>query len=559
VTSGKSTKQTDVISPNLRGNGSDAEDIPAAAISIARSGGQSLTSGKRVHVETDLFEAEIDTVGGDLRIVGLRTYPDSIQQSNQPFQLMKDNGSEVFIAQSGLVALDNLPAPNHYAQFAADQTEYRLSDGQEMLEVRLYWVDATGIKVTKNYKFKRGSFLIELNQIVENSSGADWRGRQYRQFQRTPPETTSSYFSSGVVTYTGAVISSSEKRYEKISFEDIAKKELSKSTKDGWIAMIQHYFLSAWIPNAGEVNDFYTRVTNGNHYLLGMRSSIQNIHSGESGNFSTKLYVGPKLPDVLERIAPNLQLTVDYGVLTIIAEPLFWLLKSMHILIGNWGWAIIFLTITIKLGFYKLSETSYRSMANMRRLAPELARIKNLYSDDKQRMNQEMMTLYKKEKVNPLGGCLPILVQIPVFIALYWVLVESVQLRQAPFMLWIKDMSVPDPYYFLPLIMGGTMLVQQKLSPSPPDPVQAKVMMALPIVFTLMFLWFPAGLVLYWVVNNMLSIAQQWIITKRVELGVDNNKKNCSDSFYLRARKLISLLNKMLYKSVYDKFNKVKK
>jgi len=248
---------------------------------------------------------------------------------------------------------------------------------------------------------------------------------------------------------------------------------------------------------------------------------VQIVPAGSTGDFRTRLYVGPKLPDVLEKVAPNLQLTVDYGVLTIIAEPLFWLLKAIHAIVGNWGWAIIFLTILIKLAFYKLSETSYRSMANMRRLAPELTRLKELYGDDKQKMNEVMMGLYKKEKVNPLGGCLPILVQIPVFIALYWVLVESVQLRQAPFMLWIHDMAIPDPYYVLPLIMGVTMFVQQKLSPAPPDPVQAKVMMALPIVFTFMFLWFPAGLVLYWVVNNMLSIAQQWVITKRVESGAD--------------------------------------
>jgi YidC/Oxa1 family membrane protein insertase len=242
---------------------------------------------------------------------------------------------------------------------------------------------------------------------------------------------------------------------------------------------------------------------------------------GAAGDFRTQLYIGPKLPDVLEKTAPSLQLTVDYGTLTIIAEPLFWLLKAIHAIVGNWGWAIIFLTILIKLAFYKLSETSYRSMANMRRLAPELTRLKELYGDDKQKMNEAMMAMYKREKVNPLGGCLPILVQIPVFIALYWVLVESVQLRQAPFMFWIKDMSIPDPFYVLPLIMGVTMFIQQKLSPAPPDPIQAKVMMSLPIVFTFMFLWFPSGLVLYWVVNNVLSIAQQWVITKRVESGAD--------------------------------------
>ncbi|HHW77329.1 MAG TPA: membrane protein insertase YidC [Xanthomonadaceae bacterium] len=497
------------------------QDVPIAPPPVAGAGQgpQALGGGQRVRVITDLFEIEIDTVGGDLRRAGLRTYPESVQQPDQPFQLLKDNGAEIFIAQSGLVALNDGPAPTHYATFVPEQSEYRLADGQDTLEVRLNWSDPSGVKVVKTYTFRRGSFLVELNQRVENGGASDWRGSQYRQFQRTPPKTTSGFFGSGVITYTGGVISTPEQRYEKISFDDIAKQELNQSVKGGWIAMIQHYFLGAWIPNPGETDDFYTRVVGGNRYVLGMRGAVQTVPAGSSGDFRTRLYVGPKLANVLEEIAPNLHLTVDYGVLTIIAEPLFWLLKAIHAIVGNWGWAIIFLTVLIKLAFYKLSETSYRSMANMRRLAPELTRLKELYGDDKQKMNQAMMDLYKKEKVNPLGGCLPILVQIPVFIALYWVLVESVQLRQAPFMLWIKDMSIPDPYYVLPLIMGVTMFVQQKLSPAPPDPVQAKVMMSLPIVFTFMFLWFPSGLVLYWVVNNILSIAQQWVITKRVEAG----------------------------------------
>ncbi len=496
------------------------QDVPTIA-PVAGAGPRALGGGQRVRVITDLFEAEIDTVGGDLRQVGLRTYPDSVQRPDQPFLLLKDSGADLFIAQSGLVALNNGPAPNHYVAFVPEQTEYRLADGQDRLEVRLNWSDPSGVKVIKTYTFERGSFLVELNQRVENGSASDWQGGQYRQFQRTPPKTTNSFFGGGVITYTGAVISTPEQRYEKISFDAIAKQELNQTVKDGWIAMIQHYFLGAWVPNPGETDDFYTKAVGDNRYVVGMRGAVQTVPAGATGDFRTRLYVGPKLPDVLHEVAPNLQLTVDYGMLTIIAEPLFWLLKAIHAIVGNWGWAIIFLTVLIKLAFYKLSETSYRSMANMRRMAPELTRLKELYGDDKQKMNQAMMDLYKREKVNPLGGCLPILVQIPVFIALYWVLVESVQLRQAPFMLWIHDMAIPDPYYVLPLIMGVTMFIQQKLSPAPPDPIQAKVMMALPVVFTFMFLWFPAGLVLYWVVNNILSIAQQWVITKRVESGAD--------------------------------------
>ena len=521
------------------------QDVPTVAPAAgAIPSPQALGGGQRVRVTTDLFEAEIDTVGGDLRRVGLRTYPDSIQRPDQPFQLLKDSGADLFIAQSGLVALNNGPAPTHYATFVPEQTGYRLADGQDTLEVRLNWADPSGVKVVKTYTFRRGSFLVELNQRVENGGASDWQGGQYRQFQRLPPKVVSSFFGSGVITYTGAVVSTPEQRYEKISFDDIAKQELNQPVKDGWVAMIQHYFLGAWVPNPGEAEDFYTKALGNNRYVVGMRGPVQTVPAGATGDFHTRLYVGPKLPDVLEKVAPNLQLTVDYGVLTIIAEPLFWLLKAIHAIVGNWGWAIIFLTILIKLAFYKLSETSYRSMANMRRLAPELARLKELYGDDKQKMNEAMMGLYKKEKVNPLGGCLPILVQIPVFIALYWVLVESVQLRQAPFMLWIHDMAIPDPYYVLPLIMGVTMFVQQKLSPAPPDPVQAKVMMALPIVFTFMFLWFPAGLVLYWVVNNILSIAQQWVITKRVESGADaaalKAKAGSGSGFGEQAKKLLT-------------------
>lgn len=530
------------------------QDVPAAAPGAGTvPGAQVLGGGQRIHVTTDLFEIEIDTVGGDLRQAGLRTYPDSIQRLNQPFLLLKENAADLFIAQSGLVTQNNAPAPNHYAPFVPEQTDYRLADGQDTLEVRLHWSDPSGIKVVKTYTFRRGSFLVELNQKVENSSAELWQGSQYRQFQRIPPKVSHSFFGSGVITYTGAVISTPEQRYEKVSFDQIAKEKMNQSVKDGWIAMIQHYFLGAWIPNPGETENFYTQKAEGaERYIAGMRSEVQAVPAGATGNFHTRLYVGPKLPDVLGKIAPNLQLTVDYGMLTIIAEPLFWLLRAIHWVVGNWGWAIIFLTILIKLAFYKLSETSYRSMANMRKLAPELNRLKEAYGDDRQKMNQAMMDLYKKEKINPLGGCLPILVQIPVFIALYWVLVESVQLRQAPFMLWIRDMSIPDPYYVLPLIMGVTMFVQQKLSPAPPDPVQAKVMMALPIVFTFMFLWFPAGLVLYWVVNNILSIAQQWVITKRVESGADaaalKAKEKAGTRFGLgdQAKKLLTLAKQAL-------------
>ncbi|MEA2093768.1 MAG: membrane protein insertase YidC, partial [Pseudomonadota bacterium] len=325
--------------------------------------------------------------------------------------------------------------------------------------------------------------------------------------------------STFIHTYMGGVLYSPEEKYEKISFDDMIDGKLDRKVTDGWVAMIQHYFLAALIPETGEEDRYYTNTLSGARYVIGMISPLQTIAAGESGSFSTRLYAGPKLQDEMARVAPGLELTVDYGVLTVLSQPLFWLLNAIHNLVGNWGWAIILLTILIKLAFYKLSETSYRSMANMRKLAPRMKSLKERYGDDRQKLNQAMMEMYKKEKINPLGGCLPILVQIPVFIALYWVLLESVEMRQAPFMLWLQDLSSPDPYYVLPLLMGATMLIQQKLNPAPLDPIQAKVMMALPVVFTVFFAFFPSGLVLYWVVNNTLSIAQQWVITKRIEQG----------------------------------------
>ena len=321
---------------------------------------------------------------------------------------------------------------------------------------------------------------------------------------------------SGVYTYTGGVISTPEEKYQKVSFDSMAEKNLNLTVKGGWVAMIQHYFLAALAPGPEQTDTFYSKVIDGGRYVLGMLGQPQTIAPGSTGEFSTRLYAGPKLQHVLAEVAPNLQLTVDYGIFTVIAEPLFWLLRMIHKVVGNWGWAIIILTILIKAVFFKLSETSYRSMAQMRTLAPKINSLKERYGDDKQRLNQAMMELYKKEKINPLGGCLPIAVQIPVFIALYWMLLESVELRHAPFMFWIHDLSVKDPYYVLPIIMGITMVAQQKLNPPPADPTQAKLMMILPLVFTVMFLWFPAGLVLYWTVSNILSIAQQYAITKRM-------------------------------------------
>ncbi len=500
-----------------------AADLPGAPQSEGASvsaGGDGpsrnmLESGGRIRVVTDVINAEIDSMGGDLRRVELPAYPVSIEAKDQPFVLMSDNGdSDLFIAQSGLLAAGDAKAPSHRDAFGYEKQEYSLADGEETLVVPLVWRDeASGIEVIKRYTFTRGSYSVAVDTEVRNSGSAEWRAHPYRQLQRSEPMQESSMF---MYTYTGGVIYSEEEKYEKIEFDDMRESDLKRNITGGWAAMIQHYFLSAWIPGEADNNSYYSKTADGGRYILGMFSPEMRVAAGESVTNSATLYTGPKIQDKLEVLSPGLELTVDYGFLTIIAKPLFWLLQLIHGVVGNWGWAIILLTVLIKAAFYKLSAASYKSMAQMRKLQPKLQSLKERYGDDRQAMGEQMMKLYREEKINPLGGCLPILVQIPVFIALYWMLMESVELRQAPFMFWIQDLSIADPYFVLPIIMGATMLIQHKLNPTPMDPMQAKVMMVLPIVFTFFFLFFPAGLVLYWVVNNTLSIAQQWYITRVV-------------------------------------------
>jgi len=477
---------------------------------------QGLAHGERIRVTTDVLAAEIDTVGGDLRQLDMLRYPVSRDHPDQPFRLLNDDTSKIFVGQSGLLA--GTAAPDHHAQYQAAQKEYRLAEGAIDLKVPLIWTDNRGITVTKIYTFQRGSYVVAVNYEVANASGQEWRGRQYRQFERARADRESRFVS----TYTGGAVSSPESKYRKLSFDDMDKQAYSSDVKGGWTAMIEHYFVAAWVAGQDETNHFYSKALGNGLYALGMSSSEQVIPAGGKGEFSSRLYVGPKLQDHLAAVAPHLELSVDYGLLTVIAQPLFWLLKTIHGLVNNWGWSIILLTAIIKLAFYKLSESSYRSMANMRRMQPKMTQIRERYGDDRQRMSQAMMELYKKEKINPLGGCLPIVIQIPVFISLYWVLLGSVELRQADFMLWLNDLSSKDPYYVLPLIMGVSMFIQQRLNPKPPDPIQAKIMSALPVVFTLFFAFFPSGLVLYWVVNNVLSIAQQWHINRRLEKSTAN-------------------------------------
>ena len=489
---------------------------PSAASDIPQLSDESQSQSRIIIVETDVITAEIDTVGGVLRSLKLKKFPVSLEQPDELLEIVHNQSNSVYLLQSGLRNKDNT-APTHYSVYSAAQDRYSLESGNDELVVPLVWRE-NGIEVVKSYHFKRGNYLVDVRHQVTNNSAEPWLGAQYRQIQRSRPLEESRI----LYTYTGSVYYNEEVKYEKVTFDDMEDAQLKLESNGGWIAMLQHYFLSAWIPSQDETNLVYSIANTRRQpstYTIGMRSENRQASPGESIEFSSQMFVGPKIVGRLEEISPGLELTVDYGVLTFISKPLYWLLSFYQSYVGNWGLAIILLTLTIKAAFYKLSETSYRSMARMRKVAPRMKTLKERYGDDRQKLNQAMMELYKTEKINPMGGCLPILVQIPVFIALYWALLESVDLRQAPFIFWIKDLSVMDPYFVLPIIMGISMLIQQKLNPAPPDPIQAKVMMALPFVFTIFFAFFPSGLVLYWVINNILSIAQQWVITRRIEAG----------------------------------------
>jgi len=515
------TGDTSVISQPIDDTSSTL-DLPDQAeglgttISDDQQTGTPLDPGRLITVETDVITALIDSKGGVIRSLKLKQYPISLDQPDQGLELIHSDPDSVHIIQSGLRNRTNT-APTHHSIYQVDKYKYVLQDGDDELVVPLFWSEK-GINVVKTYRFKRGDYLIDVNHQVENNTESDWQGSQYRQIQRSRPLTKSRI----LITYTGAVYYNEEEKYEKIDFDDMEDSQLKLESPDGWIAMLQHYFLSAWIPSQQETNLVYS-IANIKQtpatYTIGLRSENLLVTPGNSAEFTSQLFVGPKLVNRLQEISPGLELTVDYGVLTFLSKPLYWLLTFYQSYVGNWGLAIILLTLTIKAVFFKLSETSYRSMAKMRKVGPRLKALKERYGSDRQKMNKAMMELYKTEKINPMGGCLPILVQIPVFIALYWALLESVALRQAPFIFWIKDLSVMDPYFVLPVIMGVSMLIQQKLNPTPPDPIQAKVMMALPFVFTFFFAFFPSGLVLYWVVNNILSISQQWVITRRIDAG----------------------------------------
>ncbi|MFV0277539.1 MAG: membrane protein insertase YidC [Parahaliea sp.] len=493
----------------------DLPTVPAAAPTAETDITVASAPGNIVRVYTDELQLAIDLRGGDIVELALVEHLESLE--GQPFILLEQNSARIYVAQSGLIGPDGIDS-NSRAQFTTDQSEYRLPPGTDSLEVKLHWANAEGLKVTKRFTFRRGLFLINVDYLVENGSEQRFQANLFGQLKRdSSPAPNADSGGMGIKPFLGAALTQPDERFSKFTFKEMQEEPFRQPLPGGWIAMIQHYFLSAWIPDPNQNHTYSTRVTSGGFNIAGFTSPALVVLPGEKGEVSARFYAGPKDQYRLEKISPFLDLSVDYGWLWWIAQPLFWLLTKIHGFVGNWGFAIILLTVLIKGVFFKLSATSYRSMANMRRVTPKLQDIRERYADDKAKQSQAMMDLYRKEKINPMGGCLPILVQMPVFIALYWVLMESVELRHAPFILWIRDLSVMDPYFVLPLLMGASMWFMQKLNPTPPDPMQAKIMQWMPVVMTFFFLWFPAGLVLYWVVNNLLSMAQQWVITRQIE------------------------------------------
>ena len=468
-----------------------------------------LLSGQRISVVTDLYKADIETTGGDLRRLELLKHR-AADNDKTNFVLLDDAANPMtYVAQTGLIGAD---LPTHKAVFTTSATSYQMQPDQDSLEVRLNWL-SNGVSVDKIYTFHRNRYAIDVTYEVKNGSASPITPAVYYQIVH---DNLSNQGSKLMPTFTGGAYYSEATKFKKLKFADMDKEALKLSSNDGWVGLLQHYFVSAWIPKDGLVRDFYSKKINEHMYTIGSKSALATIAPGATLVVPARLFSGPQTKVDLISTAPGLEYTVDYGWLTVVATPLFWMLSKIHALVSNWGVAIILLTVLIKAAFFRLSASSYRSMAQMRELAPRLEAMKAKFGDDRQKMQAAMMELYKKEKINPMGGCLPILVQIPVFISLYWMLLGSVELRHAPFFGWIQDLSAIDPFYILPILMGATMIIQTRLNPKPADPLQAKVMTWMPVVFSVFFFFFPAGLVLYWLVNNVLSITQQWYINKMI-------------------------------------------
>ena len=481
-----------------------------------------ISSTTVISVSTDTLEIDIDLIGGDITYLALPKHLRQLDVSNDPFVLLESSPGRNYVAQSGLIGRDGIDNSGR-AVYQSSSTSYRLREDENSLDVDLVTTTAGGVQVIKRFGFNRGSYLIDVTFIVDNQSGAEWQGNAFGQVKRDAFDDPSGagFFSR---SYLGFVATSDDDPYIKIPFGDVEDSAGSVDMNGGWIGFSQKYFLSAWIPSTETTNRFNTRINNINQYFGEFTSSSFAVPARSTGSQTVQFYAGPKHKNSLAEISPNLDLNVDYGFLWFLANPIYWLLAQINSIIGNYGVSIIILTIIVKGLLFKLSEKQFQSMAGMRRLMPKMQQLKDSYADDKMKLQQATMALYKKEKINPLGGCLPLLAQMPVFIALYWVLLESVELRHAPFVFWLNDLSVTDPFFVLPLLMGVTMFIQMRLNPPPADPMQAKVMQFMPVMMTGMFLFFPSGLVLYWVTNSVLGILQQWYITRKIEASYEAKK-----------------------------------
>lgn len=490
---------------------SQSSTVPSTAASpVTSASGQEL-----IHVRTDVLDVTIDPRGGDIVRVALPAFPTTLETPDVPFLLVDPRNS--YVAQSGLIGPNGTDVGSR-PLFSADQTSYEMGD-DDQLRVTLRYRQDGGAEVLKHFVFKRSDYLIDLNYEINNQGSDAWQGALFVQIKRDSQEPLSASENLlGMQPYVGGATRSESEFYRKLEFDDIEDETYRLTRTESYMAMVQHYFVSAWVPVQGADHNFSARKLSGQDvYLFGFTSQAVNVAPGQIGELNASYYVGPKDQYRLQEIAAGLDLTVDYGFLWWLAQPMFYMLTVIQSFVGNWGIAIICLTIFIKALLYPLSASSFRSMAKLRKLQPEMVRLKERFGDDREKFSKEMMDLYKREGANPLGGCLPILLQMPVFLALYWTLMESVELRQAPFYLWIDDLSAMDPYFVLPILMGISMYLTQMMQPEPPDPVQAKVFKLMPIMFTFFFLWFPSGLVLYWLVNNILSIMQQYYVTRQIE------------------------------------------
>lgn len=495
-------------------------DTPTSSTGVANAV-DSQAQGRIITVSNDVFQLKIDTLGGDVVESDLLAYAKELD-GEERFALLENKDGKTYVAQSGLVGKNGIDTAAGRAQYRVEGENFKLADGQEELRVPLTF-EKDGVIYNKVFVLKRGSYDVAVNYEIQNNSESAIEVQPYGQLKHTLVESSGSM---AMPTYTGGAYSSSETNYKKYSFDEMKSSNLSINTKAGWVAVLQHYFVSAWIPNQDADNQLYTTTNNGMGFI-GYRGPVTAIQAGETKTINSSLWTGPKLQEQMGEVANHLDLTVDYGWAWFIAKPLFKLLTLIQSLVGNWGLAIIGVTLVVKAILYPLTKAQYTSMAKMRMLQPKLQEMRERFGDDRQRMSQEMMKLYKEEKVNPLGGCLPLLIQMPIFIALYWTFMEAVELRHAPFFGWIQDLSAQDPYYILPLLMGGSMYLLQKMSPTPvADPMQQKVMNFMPVIFTVFFLWFPAGLVLYWLVSNLITIIQQQLIYRGLEKkGLHSRKK----------------------------------